>query len=140
MDKIVIDTNVILSGLKSNKGMSFKLLKVIPKNKFKIIVSVPIILEYESVLKSKIKELKLSEQDISTVINYFCKISEHTKIYYLWRPILKDPKDDHILELAVAANAKYIITYNLKDFDESSKFNIKAIRPKDFLISIGEIK
>ncbi len=77
---------------------------------------------------------------ITKFIDYLCLISDHTKIFYLWRPILKDPTDDHVLELAVAGNAKYIITYNLKDFNESISFGIKAITPKDLLLYIGEIK
>ena len=51
----------------------------------------------------------------------------------LWRPWLKDPQDDMVLELAVASDCQYIITYNLKDFRNISSFGIKAITPADFL-------
>ena len=132
-NKIIIDSNVILSGLKSKNGYSFKLLKQIPNNKFKVAISVPLILEYESLLMSNIKTLGLNKKDINDFINYICKISEHTKIYYLWRPFLKDPYDDHLLEVAVASSSNYIITFNIKDFINIEQFGIKALKPKDFI-------
>ena len=58
---------------------------------------------------------------------------------YLWRPQLKDPSDDMVLELAVTANCKYIITYNLNDFKGIEKFGIQAITPKAFLEMVGEL-
>ena len=59
---------------------------------------------------------------------------------YLWRPTLRDPKDDFVLELAVESNCDYIVTFNKKDFVEAENFDIKAITPSDFLRVIGEIK
>ena len=136
-NKIIIDSNVILSGLKSKNGYSFKLLKQIPNNKFKVAISVPLILEYESLLMSNIKTLGLNKKDINDFINYICKISEHTKIYYLWRPFLKDPYDDHLLEVAAASSSKYIITFNIKNFINIEQFGIKVLKPKDFIKILG---
>jgi putative PIN family toxin of toxin-antitoxin system len=132
--KIVIDTNVIISGLSSKRGSSHKLLKILPNKKFTTALSVPLLLEYESILIKNIKKLNLSKIDIDDFLDYFCAISEHTTIYYLWRPILKDPYDDHMLELAVSASAKYIVTFNLKDFTKASNFGIFPITP-DILLS-----
>lgn len=135
--KVVIDTNVILSGLMSKKGASFRLLDLIPKNKLIISVSVPLLLEYEAVLYKNIKKLKLTKQDIDDFLDYFCSVAEKTKIYYLWRPILKDAYDDHLLELAVSSNSKYIVTYNIKDFNGSDKFGIDAVMPDVILKKSG---
>ena len=134
--KAVIDTNVIFTGLLSKKGVSYKLLQSIPDEKFKIVLSVPLLLEYESVLYKNREKLNLSKSDIDDFLDYICLISEHTMIYFLWRPVLKDPYDDHILELAVSASAKYIITFNINDFKESKKFGIHAITPDIFLAKI----
>jgi len=138
--KIVIDTNVILSGLRSKNGYSFKLLELIPEFKFNIAISVPLILEYEAILNKYLENLDLTKIDIDILLNYFCKIGEHTKIYYLWRPFLKDPFDDHLLELAVSSQSNFIITFNLRDFNKIEKFGIKAITPKDFINLIGGTK
>jgi len=136
---VVIDTNVLLSGLKSSKGLSFKLLSILPSQKFDIAISVPLILEYESILKKHLCPQKFSDKQIDDVINFMCKIGKNTKIYYLWRPFLKDPFDDHILEVAVSSSSQYIVTYNLTDFINTEKFFIKAITPLDLLKNIGEI-
>ena len=73
---------------------------------------------------------------LSDLLDYLCAIGEHTTIFYLWRPLLKDPYDDHILEVAVASNSKYIITYNIKDFKEARLFGIKVTTPDIFLSEI----
>lgn len=132
-DKVVIDTNVILSGLKSKKGYSHKLLDFISQDQVMFNISVPLILEYESILLKFKDNIGLTVKDIRDFIDYLCKVGNQTKIYYLWRPILKDPFDDHILEVAVNSESKYIITYNQKDFIESIKFGISTITPKEYL-------
>jgi len=136
--KIVLDTNIIYSAVRSKRGMAFKLLSKIDENKYKIQISVPIILEYEDVLKRNLTHLTLSVSDIDDLIDYLCKVGEKRKVYYLWRPVLKDIKDDFILELAVESESDFIITYNIKDFTGSEKFNIKVITPKEFLKILGE--
>ncbi len=134
--RVVIDSNVIYSGLLSQKGSSFKLLKLIPDNAFTVAVSVPLILEYESVLVKNLGKLNLNKKDINDFLDYICAVAEDTRIFYLWRPLLKDPYDDHILEVAVSSNSKYIITYNIKDFEEARFFGIKVISPDIFLSEI----
>ncbi len=135
--KIVIDTNVIITALKSNKGASNKLLQFFGTDKFISSVSVALVLEYEAVIKRLLP--KLSEQAVNDLLDYICATSKHTKIYYLWRPCLKDQKDDMVLELAVAAEADFIITYNLKDFKLAKKFGIKVATPREILILMGEL-
>jgi putative PIN family toxin of toxin-antitoxin system len=138
---LVLDTNVIFSGLRSKLGASFKLLSLIPKNKFEIAISPALILEYEDVLKRNAgKGIKLTMKDISEFLDYVCKIGVKTEIFYIWRPFLKDSSDDMVLELAVASNAKFIVTYNLNDFEGVEQFGVKAITPKEYLIMIGEIE
>jgi predicted nucleic acid-binding protein len=55
------------------------------------------------------------------------------KIHYLWRPFLPDPKDDHVLELAIASQVRNITTFNVKDFKGVDKFGVNILRPKDLL-------
>ena len=96
------------------------------------------ILEYEDVLKRHSgKDLAQTPDEIDDIIDYLCSVGEHTKIYYLWRPQLSDPKDDLLLELAVAAEAKQIVTFNAKDFKKANPFGVTPIKPKDFLQSLG---
>ncbi len=136
--KIVIDTNVIISALKSRNGFSFKLLSIIDDKRFRVFISVPLILEYEDVIKRSKSQIKLSFTEISDILDYICLIAEQRKIFYLWRPFLKDPKDDMILELAVESECDYIISFNKKDFKKIEKFNLEVITPKELLRKIGE--
>lgn len=138
-EQIVIDTNVIVAALRSKRGASYKLLSLIDSGKFEISISVPLILEYEYASKQLLSQLALTEQEIDDVIDYICLIGHQRTIYYLWRPFLPDPKDDMVLELAVAAECESIVTFNLKDFRGIEKFSIKAVPPKEFLQSRGEL-
>jgi len=132
---IVIDTNVLLSALYSNKGASYKLLSIIDSNKFIVNISTTLIYEYEEILKQK---SKLEFKYVDSILNYICKIGKKNKIFYLWRPKLKDVNDDFLLELAVKSNS-IIVTLNGKDFKPAKQFNIKVMTPKEFLKLIGEI-
>jgi putative PIN family toxin of toxin-antitoxin system len=145
--KIVIDTNVLMSALYSKRGASHKLLKWLIKmysQNIKVnVVSVTLILEYEDVLTRE-KNLKmfssLNKDDIIKFVDSICMLSYHQEINFLWRPYLKDVKDDMVLEVAFNSGSKYIITHNIKDFKGIDKFNIKAITPKEFLKIVGELK
>jgi len=128
-----------VSALRSKRGASYKLLKLIGKGKFKVNVSVPLILEYEKAAKESIKTISLTIGDIDEIIDYLCATSKHQKIFYLWRPFLNDPKDDMILELAVSADCDYIVTYNQKDFRGIEDFGVRAITAREFLKKIGEL-
>lgn len=134
---IVIDTNVLVAALKSKRGASHKCLALLPENKYTVAISIPLILEYEEVLKRTFPQL--GELAIEQFVDYFCYIGQPTQIFYLWRPYLNDPDDEMILELAVAARAHYIVTYNQKDFKKAVDFNIPAITPKVLLQQLGEI-
>ena len=138
--RIVLDTNVMVAALKSKRGASYKLLSIIDQDKFQISISVPLIIEYEYALKRTDLNILLTESEIDDILDYICQIADKREIFYLWRPYLKDPKDDMVLELAVESESDYIITYNQKDFKGVSKFGIKTLTPKAFLRKIGEIK
>lgn len=137
--KIVIDTNVLVSSLKSSNGASFKLISILPNQKFISVISVPLIIEYEAVLKRVDLPPEIKSEDIDDFIDYICEISEYQDIYFLWRPFLPDPFDDHILEVAVASDCDAIITYNKRDFRGVEKFGLKLLDPREFLMEIGEI-
>jgi len=135
MQNIVIDTNVLLSAMYSNKGASYKLLSIIDSDKFTVNISTTLIYEYEEILKLK---SNLEIKYVDSILNYICLIGKKNKIFYLWRPKLKDSDDDFLLELAVTSSS-IIVTLNGKDFKPASEFNIKVMTPKEFLQYIGEI-
>jgi putative PIN family toxin of toxin-antitoxin system len=137
---IVLDTNVLVSALRSQKGASYKLLTLIDNNNFQLNISVPLFLEYESVLLRKELKLPLKKADIFDILNYIAKVASKREIFFLWRPYLKDPKDDLVLEVAVESESKVIVTYNKKNFSSVNKFGIKILTPKEFLEKRGLLK
>ena len=137
--QIVVDTNVFVTTLRSQFGASYKLMSLIDEEIFKLNLSVPLALEYEEVAKRMMGEIALTEKEIDDLLDFVISRSNHWHIFYLWRPQLKDPSDDMVLELAVTAGCQYILTYNLNDFKGSEKFGIEAITPKAFLEMVGEL-
>lgn len=128
-----MDTNILFSGLYSASGASFKILEYLAAGRIQLALSTPLLFEYEDVLKRNQTELNLLNGDIDVVLDNLCAFSRFQKIYFLWRPYLTDAKDDLVLELAVAAKVKTIVTHNLKDFSGINKFGVEAIAPKTLL-------
>lgn len=134
---MVVDTNVVVAGLRSKKGASYRLLSAIGTGRFEIALSVPLVLEYEDALLRHLTVTGLSQADVDAVLDYFCRVAHQQEIFFLWRPYLPDPKDDMLLELAVAAGCQIIVTHNLRDFAGVRRFGIEALPPAAFLTRIG---
>lgn len=140
MLRVIFDTNVVAAALRSKSGASFALISMLPSPKFEISLSLPLYMEYLDVLmRPNIKPTGISNAEILDFIDEILLNSKTNDIYFLWRPWLKDEKDDMILELAIASNAEYIVTFNVKDFRNIELFGIEAIRPKDFLELVRKI-
>jgi putative PIN family toxin of toxin-antitoxin system len=136
--QVIIDTNVLIAALYSRRGYAFALISRLGDAPFEINISVSLVLEYEGVGKRMLDRLQISEDELEAVIDYLCEIGNQQKIFYLWRPFLKDPGDDMVLELAVAARCEYIVTFNKKDFSGvEEQFGIAIVTPAEFLRRIG---
>ncbi len=138
MYQVVIDTNVLLSALRSQRGASHRSLKLIGDERWQMNLSVPLFLEYEDVINRPEAGLTLSASELDDILDFICSAANLRTIFYLWRPALPDPKDDFILELAVESQCDFIVTYNIKDFAGAEKFGVEAIKPQDFLRKLGE--
>lgn len=135
--KAIIDTNVLYAGLYSSRDASYKVLRAIERGRISIAVSTTLFFEYEDILRRNQSLLGLSDREIEAILDDLCSRSEHQKISFLWRPKLPDPKDDHILELAIASGITTIVTHNLKDFATAKACGIRAITPRQLLEESG---
>ena len=99
----------------------------------------PLVLEYEDVAKRPGMVPALTAEDIDVVIEYLCVKANQRKIFFLWRPFLKDPKDDLVFELAVSAQAD-IVTFNVGDFGGSETLGVRVLTPQTLLREIEELK
>jgi putative PIN family toxin of toxin-antitoxin system len=139
LPEVVLDTNVLVAGLRSRRGASSILLSLVGKGRFTINISVPLLLEYEDVLLRPDLGLAVTPDGISAILDYHCAVARQHPIFFLWRPFLRDPKDDMILELAVKAECHYVVTFNTKDFAGIAQFGLEALSPAEFLRRIGVI-
>ena len=132
--RVVLDTDVLVSALRSSLGASYALVSMLPPPQFEIALSVPLYLEYQDVLTRPEHMTGAASRDqILAFLRYLAGIAMPQEIFFLWRPWLSDPKDEMVLELAVAARCQYIVTYNLKDFRNIDSFGTVVITPPDFL-------
>ena len=138
--RIVLDTNVLVAGLRSNRGASFRLLSAIDSGLFELCVSVPLILEYEATLLRHAPSLRLSRRDISDFLDYLCSVAWRQSIFFLWRPLLRDPGDDMVLEAAASGGCRYIVTFNKRDFVTTNPLPVRIVTPQEFLRTIGVVK
>jgi predicted nucleic acid-binding protein len=134
--QIVLDTNVLVAGLRSNRGASFRVLQLVGTGRFEINLSVPLVLEYEDVLMRSRHSIGLSTADVGDFLDFLCRTGRHHEVFYLWRPLLPDPKDEMLLEVAVKAGCRHIVTFNQRDFRGAEAFGVAAVRPHAFLATL----
>lgn len=137
--RLVLDTNVLVAGLRSRRGASHQVLTLVGTGRFAHVVSVPLVLEYEEVLKRRGAGHRLSRTDVDAILDYLCATGEHQSIHFLWRPLLPDSRDDMVLEAAVNGQCDRIVTFNQRDFAGSERFGVSPVSPVAFLQQIRGI-
>ncbi len=137
---IVIDMNVLISALRSRNGASFQVLSRVGQGLFDFVLSVPLVLEYEGVGKRVSRSVGLTHADVNDVVDYMCRVGQLREVFFLWRPFLRDPLDDMVLEVAVEGECGFIVTHNVRDFAGAEKFGLEVVRPGEFLRRLEEMK
>jgi putative PIN family toxin of toxin-antitoxin system len=131
--RAVIDTNVLIAALRSSSGASHQILLAADRGDFEVALSVPLLAEYDDVSARQDVGITIPSASVDAIIGRIAQIAHKQQIYYLWRAILPDPKDDMVLELGIAAGASHIVTFNRRDFRPASEFGISVVAPSDFL-------
>ena len=135
--RVVVDTNVIISALRSPDGSNRQVMRACFQGQLHPVIGQSLFLEYEDVAsrESLFAASPLWPSERRSLLDAFCSVCEFVKVYYLWRPNLRDEADNHVLELAVAAGAEIIVTNNIKDFANANlRFpGVRVLRPSDVL-------
>ena len=134
--RLVLDTDVLVAATRSRSGASWQLVDRALTGEFTLLLSVPLVLEYEAVLRREEhrKVHGLSVPQLDEVINSLVRVAEPVQIRFLWRPLLSDPRDDMVLETAVNGRADLLVTFNQKDFVTAAKgFAHETVRPSEAL-------
>lgn len=135
---MVLDTNVVVAALRSRRGASFEVLSLIGEDRCEMAISVPLIFEYEDSLARDLPAGLYSRHEVDDFLDYICRVAHRQRIFYLWRPFLPDPKDEMVLELAVAAGCEAIITHNRRDFVGTERLGVRIATPGEFLRILEE--
>jgi putative PIN family toxin of toxin-antitoxin system len=134
--RVVIDTNILVAGLTSQQGASHALLRLVLGRRLRLLAAPALWLEYEDVLKRPEIQRRhgLSVKEVDCFLDALAMLVEPVAIRYLWRPQLRDPKDEMVLETALNAHADALVTFNLKDFARAAElFNLRLLLPSGCL-------
>lgn len=132
--RVVFDTNLLVAAVRSKRGASFQLILRLLSGEFEIAISNSLYYEYLDVLlRPGIKPVSMTELEMIDAVNRITGNAVYQEIFFRWRPWLNDRNDDMVLELAIASQCDFIVTFNIKDFRNIGVFGIDAITPADFL-------
>lgn len=131
----MLDTTTIVAAFRSQQGGSNQLLVLAARREVTLVASVALFLEYEAVLSRAEQVLAhgLSPQRVRETLEDLADIIEPVDIHFQWRPQLRDPDDELVLEAAVNGRADVIVTHNARDFAPAASFGIRVETPKAFL-------
>jgi putative PIN family toxin of toxin-antitoxin system len=129
----VLDTNVIIAGMRSRRGASNALLQKAGTGAYRMLVSVPLFLEYEAVLLRPEHLIAIGETAAwaNDIVTYLSGIVQPVTLHYLWRLQLNDIADEMALETAINGGADAIVTFNDRDFSSAVRFGIEVIYPNE---------
>ena len=134
--RIVLDTNIVVAGLRSPNGASAALIEKALRREFVIVLSVALALEYEAACCEPQHRIAsgLSEAQVRVVVTALCSVAEPAVPWFLWRPQLRDPADEMVLETAINGRADALVTFNRKDYGQTPlRFGIELLSPQDAL-------
>jgi len=137
--QVVIDTNVVVSAARSRLGASHALMLRIRDKRWQTNVSTTLVLEYEEQLRAEMMRQGKDPSSADEFLDYLVFMANRRNIFFKWRPMLADPGDDFLLELAIASGARFIVTFNVRDFARAHAFGIAPVRPAEFLKVLEEV-
>lgn len=132
--RVVLDTSVLVAAVRSRQGASQALLRQLPSPRFQPALSVALYMEWQAVLtRPEHVPPGVDASQMLGFLRYLASVSHLQDIHYLWRPFLRDPNDDMVLECAVAAGCRFLVTHNVRDFRRSQELGVQAVTPGGFL-------
>jgi putative PIN family toxin of toxin-antitoxin system len=137
--RLILDTAVMVAAIRSDTGASRRLLLAALERRLTLLASVPLMIEYQAVMTrpEHLKASGLSAADIEVLLDAVAAVAEPVRLAFLWRPIVRDPDDDMVLEAAVNGKADALVTFNLRDFaGVANKFGIAVLSPGEAVVRL----
>ena len=129
---MVLDTDVLVAAFRSERGASRQLLIAALDERFVLLASTAMWLEYEAVMTrpSQLAAMQLNATEVRDALAALATVAEQVLSHFLWRPVLTDAEDEHVLDLAMNGRADMLVTFNQDDFTEASKtFQLEIVTP-----------
>jgi putative PIN family toxin of toxin-antitoxin system len=134
--RLTFDTDVIVAALRSRTGASNALLHALREGQLEAVASVPMLFEYEAVLMrpEQRQATGMTVAEVGIFLDGLAALLLPVLPYFLWRPLLRDPNDEMVLDTAVNGQADAIVTFNVRDFlPEARQFQIEVLTPREAL-------
>jgi predicted nucleic acid-binding protein len=135
---LILDTSVLVAGLRSSLGASYALLGLVGCGGFDIGLTAALVLEYEAACMKSLDLLGLTADDVTALLNYLCQVGKLAAVRFRLRPSVADPGDELVLEAAVATGSEWIVTHNVRHMAVgAARYGIEVIRPGEALRRLG---
>jgi predicted nucleic acid-binding protein len=135
---LILDTSVLISGLRSSLGASYVLLDLVGSGRFNFGLTAALVLEYEATCIKSLPALNLTADDLKELLDYFCHVGKLAAIRFRVRPSVADPDDELVLEAAIASGSEWIVTHNIRDMAAgAARYGIDVITPGEALRRLG---
>ena len=139
--KLILDTDVVVAAMRSPSGASAEIIRLARRGRVTLMVSVALALEYEAVC-SRIEHqvaAELSEKEVNVFVDTIISLAEPVTMHFLWRPQLRDPCDEMVLEAAINGEVDALVTFNAKDFgDVPGHFGLELLLPRDVIMRMRQ--
>jgi putative PIN family toxin of toxin-antitoxin system len=129
--RVVLDTDVLVAAVRSKRGASRAWIRAILRQEATLLLSVPLALQYEAVV-TRPEHLSASGANLEkmrSLLDGLCAVCIPVEIPFLWRPMLRNPDDEMVLEVAVSGAADYLLTFNDRDFTAADRLGVTVERP-----------
>ena len=135
----MLDTDAVVAAMRSPTGASAAIVRAVRRRQATLLLSVPLAMEYEAVCRRSEHRMEagLSERQVEIFLDAIIAMAEPVPTHFLWRPQLRDPNDEMVLEAAVNGRAEVLVTFNVRDYGTAaSQFGVEVLLPREAIARI----